>query len=201
MKHRFTLEYEIDTPVAIAVAAYLDAEHYVFLHRKYSDTYEVLSHDPQSRKIVIRESWCLFGLRIGQICTTEYVPPAEFRNYDIRPNPWWLPSIHHVMRTSTRLVYTEIPERNSTLSTLEVELDMPFWLYPFRRWIQKAIERLKIEKDEQDIDMIKRRGRLFGRENNSVYLAEHQFLLHKEDYLRHFGPNSKRLTAAETPGR
>lgn len=34
-----------------------------------------------------------------------------------------------------------------------------------------------------------------------LYLADHQFLLHKEDYHWHFGPNSKRLTAAETPGR
>jgi hypothetical protein len=197
MKYKFTLEYEIDTPLAIAVAVYLDAEHYVFLHKKYSDTYEVLSYDRANRKVFIRESWTLFGLRIGQTCMTEYIPPGELLNYDIRPHPWWLPSIHHVMRTTTRLLYTEIPERNSTLSTLEMELDMPFWLYPFRHWIRKAIERLKIEKDQQDIDMIERRARLFGRENNSIYLADHQFILHKEDYLRHFGPSSKRLTPAD----
>jgi hypothetical protein len=78
-----------------------------------------------------------------------------------------------------------------------MELDMPFWLYPFRHWIRKAIERLKIEKDQQDIDMIERRARLDGRENNSIYLADHQFILHKQDYMRHFGPNSKRLTPAD----
>jgi hypothetical protein len=201
MKHRFVLEYEIDCPVAIAVAVYLDAEHYVFLHKKYSDTYEVLRHDLPARKIFIRESWELFGLRIGQTCMTEYIPPATFLNYDVRPYPWWLPSIHHIMKSHTKLVYTEIPERNATLSTLEMELDMPFWLYPLRRWIQKAIERLKIEKDEQDIEMIKRRAALFGRENNSIYLADHQFILHKEDYLRHFGPNSTRLMPAPAATR
>jgi len=45
--------------------------------------------------------------------------------------------------------------------------------------------------------MIERRARLFGRENNAVYLADHQFILHKEEYLRHFGPNSKRLISAD----
>ena len=133
MKHRFTVEYEIDCPVAIAVAVYLDAEHYVFLHKKYSDTYEVLSYEPETCKIFIRESWELFGLRIGQTCMTEYVPPAEFLNYDIEPFPRWLPSVHHVMKTRTRVVYTEIPERNSTWSRLEIDLDMPFWLWPLRR--------------------------------------------------------------------
>ena len=194
MKHRFTVEYEIDCPVAIAVAVYLDAEHYIFLHRKYSDTYEVLSYEPATRKILIRETWELFGMRLGQTCMTEYVPPAEFLNYDIRPHPRWLPSLHHVLRATTRLLYTEIPERNSTWSRLEIELDLPFWLWPFRRFIERAMRRLKIEKDEQDIDMIRRRGALFGRENNDIYLAEHQFILHKEDYRRHFGPNSKPLT-------
>jgi hypothetical protein len=194
VRHRFTVEYEIDCPVAIAVAVYLDAEHYVFLHKKYSDTYEVLSYEPAIRKIFIRESWELFGLRIGQTCMTEYVPPAEFLNYDIEPYPRWMPSVHHVMKATTRLVYTEIPERNSTWSMLEIELDLPFWLWPFRRWIERAMTRLKIEKDEQDIDMIKRRAALFGRENNSIYLADHQFILHKDDYLRHFGPSSKPLT-------
>ena len=197
MKYKFTLEYELDTPLAIAVAVYLDAEHYVFLHKKYSDTYEVLRHDLPNRKILIRETWSLLGFRLGQTCMTEYIPPGELLNYDIKPDPWWIPSIHHVMKTTTRLVYTEIPERNSTLSTLEMELDMPFWLYPFRRFIRKAIERLKIEKDQQDIDMIERRAKLFGRENNSIYLADHQFILHKHDYLRHFGPGSKRLTPAD----
>jgi hypothetical protein len=105
-----------------------------------------------------------------------------------------MPSLHHLLKATTRLLYTEIPERNSTWSRLEIELDMVFWLWPFRRWIEKAMTRLKIEKDEQDIDMIRRRGALFGRENNDIYLAEHQFILHKEDYRRHFGPNSKPLT-------
>ena len=98
------------------------------------------------------------------------------------------------MKTRTRVLYTEIPERNSTWSRLEIDLDLPFWLWPFRRFIERAITRLKVEKDEQDIDMIRRRAALFGRENNSIYLADHQFILHKDQYVKHFGPNSKPLT-------
>jgi hypothetical protein len=40
VKHTFSYLYELDTTVGSAVAACLDAEHYVFLHRKYMPSYE-----------------------------------------------------------------------------------------------------------------------------------------------------------------
>ena len=68
-----------------------------------------------------------------------------------------------------------------------VETKLPFWLYPLRCLIQKRIEKLKIEKDAEDMEMIYRREKLFGRGNNSVYLADHQFMLYKDDYVKHYG--------------
>jgi hypothetical protein len=194
MKHCFSLVYELDAPIALAVAAYLDAEHYIFLHSRYTDRYEVLHHDPEKRIITVRQSWKLFGLRIGQVYTCEYVPPARFKNYATQPSPWFMPSIHHLISVTTDLKYTPNPEKDCTISTLEVDIEMPFWLYPFRFSLQKAIEKLKIEKDQEDIEMMARRAKLFGRNNNTVYLQEHQFMLYKDDYVKHYGQPAQDLS-------
>ncbi len=189
MKHRFSLVYELDTPPAIAVAVYLDAEHYTFLHRKYIDRYEILS---ASRcKTVTRQSWKFLGVRVGQDNINEYRPPGEFLNYDHKPYPWWFPSVYHVVQITTHLKYTPLAQGERTLSTLDVEIDLPFWLWPLRKVLQRAIERIKIEKDDEDIAMVLRRAKVFGRRNNSIYLREDQFLLHKDDYVRHFGKDSE----------
>lgn len=190
MIHKFSLIYELDAPIAIAVAAYLDSEHYIFLHDDYTDKYEVLDHEPYTRIITVRQTWKLFGLRMGQIYTCEYVPPAQFKNYNIQPSPWYILSIHHLISISTDLKYLPNPEKDSTISILDVEIKLPFWLYPLRYLIQKGIEKLKVEKDAEDMEMIYRREELFGRGNNSVYLADHQFMLYKDDYVKHYG-NSK----------
>ena len=192
MKHKFSLVYELDCPVAIAVATYLDAEHYVFLHRKYATHYEILDTAPH--KVKYRITWHFLGFRIGQVGWAEYAPPADFLNYAVKPDPWWFPSIHHICRINTHLKYTPVEGKNATLSTLDVEVDMPFWLWPMRHRIQRAIERLKKEKDWEDVEMIEYRAKLFGRENNNAYLREDQFLLHKDDYVKHFGKNSVPLT-------
>jgi hypothetical protein len=99
--------------------------------------------------------------------------------------------VHHLIKASTDLKYTENVEKGTTVSTLDVELDLPFFLWPLKKWIRKTIERLKIQKDQEDIEMIRRRGQLFGRRNNAAYLVEHQFLLYKDHYVKHFGKNSE----------
>ena len=191
MKHHFTLIYELDTTVACAVAAYLDAEHYAFLHSKYSPEWEALHRT--GRKIVVRQTWAYGPRRIGQIYTCEYVPPARFLNYGIRPSPWWLPSIHHLVKTRTDLRYYANAAGTATVSHLEVEVDMPLWLWPLRRVIERKICALKEEKDEEDMQMIRRRAQLFGRGNIKSYLAPHQFMLHKDDFVEHFGGDAPRV--------
>lgn len=185
MKYQFSLVYDLDTTLACAVAAYLDGEHYIFLHHKYSDKYEVLEY--QNRILTVRQSWKLLGMQIGQVYTAEYIPPARFKNYNVKPYPWFIPSIHHLICVTTDLKYAEDLERNVTVSALDVEIEMPWWLYPWRSYLQKLIEKLKIEKDAEDMEMIKRREKLFGRGNIAAYLPDHQFMIHKDDFVRFFG--------------
>ena len=197
MKHKFTLIYELDTTVPCAVAAYLDAEHYAFLHNNYCPQFEVLHHE--GRKIISRQTWQHGRRRAGHIYTSEYVPPARFLNYDLRPWPRWMPSIHHVMKSRTDLRYYPNADGTATVSHLEVELDLPFWLWPLRHVIERKMAALKREKDAEDMAMIERRADLFGRGNIKSYLADHQFMLHKDDFVEHFG-NESAASLGSPPG-
>lgn len=198
MKHTFKLIYELDTTVGCAVAAYLDAEHYVFLHNKYSPQYEVEERD--GRKIKIKQTWHYGKLAVSQHCWTEYDPPARFLNYEITPIPWWLPTIHHVMKTKTELRYYPTEDGKRTVSDLTVWLEMPAWLYPLRHLIQEKMCQLKKEKDQEDVEMILRREKIFGRGNIKGYLLDHQFMLHKDDFVKHFGSEAAASVEASSNG-
>ena len=63
-------------------------------------------------------------------------------------------------------------------------------LFPFKKHIAAGIKKIKILKDLEDVAMIDRRAKLFGRNCNSVYLSEQQFLLFKGKYATYFGKNS-----------
>ena len=191
MKHTFFVRYELDTPLAIAVAIYLDSEHYIFLHRGLTNKMEITGKG--NDYYTCHQTWNILGLNVGQSYTCKYIAPATFINCELTPFPKWFPSIHHLVKTRTTLRYFENPERRTTLSELEVEMEMPFWLYPFRHFISATIEKMKILKDLEDVALFDRRARLFGRDSNEVYLKRHQFMLHKEDYLKWFGENSRLL--------
>jgi hypothetical protein len=197
MKHRFTVVEDQDTTLAIAVGAFLDCEHYVYLHRSIMASFEVL--DYQERKIRVRQRMRWMGMLIGHECTIEYLPPGHFRTTDIVASPRWVPSVHHILKnTVVDIRYRRHPERDTTLMRFDMQFDMPFWLYPLRSYLQAVLERMHHLKEEEDLRVFARRARLFGRDNNACYLADHQFLLHKDEYLRCFGPHSA-LLVPENP--
>tara|TARA_Y100001970_G_scaffold49331_1_gene62486 strand:- start:3053 stop:3721 length:669 start_codon:yes stop_codon:yes gene_type:complete len=188
MKYNFTIRYELDCPLAIAVATYLDCEHYMFLHRK-------LAHDidiTEVGKNYYAENmfWKILGFSIGYNCVNRYVPPATFWNEDLKPHPPSRFSPFNFINISTKLIYNET-DRNTTLSELIVMMDLPFYLYPFRRLFERSIKKLKIIKDLEDVEMVDRRAEVFGRNYNSDYLRKNSFILHKETYAKYFGENSE----------
>ena len=184
MKHNFELTYEIDCTVGEAVAAYLDAEHYDFLHKSYAKNYKVISQE--DNEIIIEHSWHFAGLRMGQISSTKYLPPATFLNYNIKPFPWWLPSIHHLIKTTTELKYYPTAEGERCVSHLKVELTYPFFVWPFRNFLEKKLCDLKIAKDLEDVEMISRQQKIFGKGNLNHFRSKHVFLLHKELFVKHY---------------
>jgi hypothetical protein len=96
------------------------------------------------------------------------------------------------MKTRTDLRYFPNADGTATVSHLDVELELPFWLWPLRHVIERKMCALKREKDDEDMEMIERRAEIFGRGNIKAYLADHQFMLHKDDFVEHFGSNAIR---------
>lgn len=184
MKHRFCVLYGMDCTLGEAVAAYLDAEHYAYLHQEHICTHEALH--AEGNKIVIRQTWKLLGFTVGNECTAEYQVPGRFLQYNFKPYPHWLPSIYHLIKPYTDLNYYPDPTGTHTVSELWIELDMPFFLWPLRGWLEKKLRKLKIDKDQEDMDMIARRHELFGRGNMASYFSRNQFMLHKQAFMAYF---------------
>jgi hypothetical protein len=130
----------------------------------------------------------VFGMKFGQIYTVEYKPPFTFRQFDFKPLKKF--GLFSLMELETILNYFPT-NRNTTLSELTTNLTLPFWLYPLRTLIKFVLKRVKVIKDLEDLGMINRRARLFGRTNISSYFKEDQFLLFKKDFYKNFGPNSE----------
>ena len=188
MKHSFSMFGELDAPPRVTVAAYLDCEHYVFLHRALTDSVEVVHQE--GFQVTVRQSWEAFGLKLGHLKDGTFIPPFEFHLENVRPEPYWIPSIHHFVGITTHLTYFDLKERDATGFRFDVTLDLPFWLYPVRTILQRLIEKMHDQQNFEDMAMIKRRERLFGRGNTAAYVAEHQFLYHKDAYLKHFSPKN-----------
>jgi hypothetical protein len=187
VRHSFRVVEELDCPLAVAVAAYLDCEHYLYLHRSLTDSLEIVR--AEGFRITVRQSWKALGLRLGHEKTGEYVPPAEFLIYDVVPSPRWIPSVHHLVDIRTRLRYEAVPERDATRMIFDVDLGLPFWLWPLRGFLQRLIERLHAAQNAEDLAMIKRRESLVGRANLlAAYLRPGHFCYHKDEFVRRFAP-------------
>jgi hypothetical protein len=193
MKHRFRVIEEQDVPVAIAVGAYLDCEHYPFLHGEIMADLAV--EKVGNRKLVWKQTLKWIGLRMRQSFTMEYFPPGHFKSYDMRGEPAWVPSIHQFVNAVVDVRFTPHPERDTTLMQFDAEIDLPFWLWPFRKLLQRALENMHHLKDQQDLEMIARRAAIFGRRNNQIYLSPGQFMIFKDDYVAHFGPECEILSS------
>jgi hypothetical protein len=188
VKHRFTVIHEQDCTPAEAVGAFLDCEHYIYLHNQLITRMDVLR--VEGRAVTYRQYLKFLWLRTTQEMTLEYFPPGHFSTYNIKPSPWWVPSIHHLIKVTVDVDYSAHPERDTTMMRFDCQLDMPFWLWPTRKLLQRALERMHWQKDQEDLEAIWRRQKLFGRGNIAHLIAPHQFLLHKDDYIAHFGHQS-----------
>ena len=195
MKYSFKICYELDCPVALSVAAYLDCEHYLYLHNNYTSCIEIL--ETGDGYYTLNQFWHIFRLKVGHTGKSRYVPPATFINEEVKLySPSIKIGIQNLIKIKTTLNYYET-KRKTSLSELIVDLDIPFFLYPFRGLLRKSIEKLKIMKDLEDVEMIERRAKLLGRNYNSDYLRNGVFILHKDKYTKFFGKDSELLE--ETP--
>jgi hypothetical protein len=197
MKHHFSVVEEQDCTLASAVGAFLDCEHYTYLHKSLIPKMEVVR--VQGRAVTYRQYLRFLCFNTTQEMTMEYHPPSHFSTYDVKASSW-IPSIHHFISVKVDVDYSKHPERDTTIMRFDCELEIPAVLWPLRGLVQWALQTMHHQKDQQDLAAIQRRDRLFGRGNISALVAPHQFVLHKDDYVAHFAPELLRGSSSGSSG-
>ncbi len=211
MKYTFKQTYTFPVTVASAVVAYLDCEHYTFLHKSCEKRYKTISLTGNKCISEILYKSGIFSWK--QKSTTEYIGLAELKQYDISIYGFGPAIIANFFNVSTSLRYFENNEDrmvedieddfklkridkndNTVLSEITYNLDIPFFLWPFKSLIRNKLELMKRSKDLEDLYMIKKRIKIFGSDyplsENSPYwrpyFKKSYFLLFKETFINNF---------------
>tara|TARA_B100000131_G_C17929033_1_gene537534 strand:- start:226 stop:822 length:597 start_codon:yes stop_codon:yes gene_type:complete len=195
--------------MASAVVIYLDCEHYTFLHATCETKYKIIS--VTENKCVSECEYKSGIFKWKQTSTTEYISPATLKQYDIKIKGFGFAILANLFDVKTTLQYyyndtncqildieknkiIKISKDDKTLiSEIFYEIEMPFFIYPFRKFLKNRLENMKIKKDIEDLDFIKRRVALFGSDKiNSKssywfpYLRKNYFFLFKERFMNNF---------------
>ena len=211
MKFSFKQTYTFPVSIASAVAVYLDCEHYIFLHNSCEKKYKTLSAD--STKCVSEIYYKSGFFSWIQKSTTEYIGTSELIQYDISIKGIGPAILANFLNVKTRLRYfqnnrdCEVEDINNdfkiikikgdnniVLSEIKYDLDIPFFIYPFRNILKNRLINMKRVKDLEDYYMIKKRIKLFGSdypvERSTPYWAPYfkdsYFLLFKDKFINNF---------------
>ena len=178
MKYAFRLtEDDYDYEVLTAVTAYLDCEHYAWLHARNYSHYEILEDGPTTSRIIQHSKY--FGYTFKQHHFREYLPPSEFRMTSDRPFP---------INTHTRFT----PRREGGVHrTVDVTMDLPLVLWPFRQLLAAHLRRYDARVYAEDASAAARRARYLGKDNWAWAFRPAQFLLHKDAVIAAFSEQIK----------
>ena len=105
MKYTFKQTYTFPVTVASAVVAYLDCEHYTFLHKSCEKRYKTISLTGNKCISEILYKSGIFSWK--QKSTTEYIGLAELKQYDISIYGFGPAIIANFFNVSTSLRYFE----------------------------------------------------------------------------------------------
>src|ERR1700686_5742625 len=152
MRHAFCLaENDYDYDLLTAVTAYLDCEHYAWLHARNYSHYEILEDGPTTSRIIQHSKY--LGITFKQHHLREYLPPSEFRMASDRPFPIY-----------TRTRFTPRTE-GGVHRTVDVTIDLPAVLWPLRRLLAAHLRRYDARVYGQDAAAAARRGPYLGKNN------------------------------------
>jgi len=173
MRYAFRLaESNYDYDLLTAVTAYLDCEHYAWLHARNYSHYEILEDGPTSSRIVQHSKY--LGITFKQRHFREYLPPSEFRMLSDKPFP---------IRTHTR--FTARPD-GGVHRTVDVAIDLPFFAWPLRRLLEGHLRRYDARVYAEDAAAAARRQKYLGKNNWAWAFRPSQFLLHKDAVIEAF---------------
>lgn len=182
-KTNTVLKYKIKTTLPEIVAAYLDVEHFDYLHDDLVEDFQV--HTYTATKIIWSKVWKIFTLPIRVELTTEYDGPSSFLTImKIAPNTI-LGNIFKSLKVTNKLIYFETND-NSILSDSRVEIILYRFLWPFEKIILNEMIKLKTILDLEDVAMLDRKAYLIPSAREKIYTKKNQFLLFKETYNKFF---------------
>jgi hypothetical protein len=173
MKFAFRLtDEDYDYDVLTAVTAYLDCEHYAWLHARNYSHYEILEDGPTTSRIIQHSKYV--GITFKQNHFREYLPPSEFRMLADKPFP-----IH----THTTFSPTAT---GGCHRSVDVMIELPWFLWPFRQLLAGHLRRYDRRVYGEDAAAAERRERYFGKNNWAWAFRPTQFLLHKDAVVEAF---------------
>ena len=210
MRFKFTQKYTFPVTIESAVVTYLDCEHYIFLHKTHEVSYKILSIS--NNKCVSEIIYKSGIFKWVQKSTTEYINKNEFKQYDIKIRGFGPAFLANFINVETSLkyyknnknqfvgdidnnfkdIYIKL-DNDTVISEITYNIDLPFVLWPFKNILKKRLEKMKEQKDLEDLFMIRRRIKLFGKDqidNNSLYwkpyFKKSYFLLFKDRFIENF---------------
>jgi hypothetical protein len=156
------------------IANYLDLEH-LDMHRGLADC-ELLSEDERTACFTLRSKIGPFPFK--NVHHYEFRPPDEIVNAIRSPfGPMKVVSTVREIRSDDSPVRCEVD--------VHTEIDLPFFVVPFRGLLEHLLRRVNREVLEEDREILERRQRLFG-DTVDDYLRDGQFLLFKETFRKHY---------------
>lgn len=209
MNFSFKQKYLFPVSLESAVVTYLDCEHYIFLHSTCETKYQIISLENNKCISEVHYKSGIFKWR--QISTTEYISPSTLKQYDVEIKGFGFAILANLFDVKTTLKYY-YNNKNCKLLNIEsnkfqplncedkvliseilYEINLPFYMYPFRTLLKQRLKKMKINKDIEDLNFIKRRIKLFGDDMvNSKsnywapYFRKNYFLLFKEQFINNF---------------
>ena len=186
VKHRFTILKRMQASLPVVIANYLDLEH-IPVHSGLRGC-DVLSETDRAACFVLTSQVGPFPVR--NVHYFEFRPPNE---------------IVHVVRTPLgpmRVVSTATdasgPDGPCTEVLVDVEIDLPRLVFPFRGLLEWVLRRLNQKVLDEDMTVLLRRERLYGSwiEN---FLRPRQMILFKELFREHFSVAASARAAAADP--
>jgi hypothetical protein len=173
MKYAFRLvDDDFDYDVLTAVTAYLDCEHYAWLHARNYSHYEILEDGPTTSRIIQHSKY--FGIVFKQHHFREYLPPSEFRMASDKPFP-----------INTHTAFTPRAD-GGVHRSVDVSMDLPAVLWPFRKLLAAHLRRYDARVYGEDAAAAVRREKYLGKNNWAWAFRPSQFLLHKDAVMQAF---------------
>ena len=185
---RFAIDKPVKASLSNVIANYLDLEHVVFHPglsncRVYSETERVACFALDSK---------IGPFRLRNVHYFEFRPPNQILQVVKTP-------IGPMRVLATAESRSDDAAAPRCVVHVDVELDVPWFVYPFRNLLVPLLRRTDHKVMVEDNLLIERRQRLFGDFIEDYLQPEHKMLF-KELFRRHYSRRA-RLVRADNPDK